>query len=190
MVARPRRSVLYMPGSNAKALAKAATLAADALILDLEDSVAPDAKDAARVQVVAAAKGDFGGREVVIRVNGPHTPGGRTTSSPPPPLARTRCCCQRSMTPARSCPQPASCASRRARANPHLGNDGNAKRHSQRRPDRSGGGRFDLPARGHGDGPQRPRQGDPSSSDGGPPDNAGVDRSLRRGRPRPRHRYH
>ncbi len=76
MLARPRRSVLYMPGSNAKALAKAATLPADALILDLEDSVAPDAKETARSQVVEAAKGDFGGREVVIRVNGPHTPWG------------------------------------------------------------------------------------------------------------------
>jgi len=76
MLARPRRSVLYMPGSNAKALAKAATLPADALILDLEDSVSPDAKVAARAQVVEAAKGDFGGREVVIRVNGPHTPWG------------------------------------------------------------------------------------------------------------------
>src|SRR5208337_1568705 len=76
MLARPRRSVLYMPGSNSKALAKAPTLPADALILDLEDSVAPDAKEAAREQVVAAAKGDFGGREVVIRVNGAHTPSG------------------------------------------------------------------------------------------------------------------
>jgi citrate lyase subunit beta / citryl-CoA lyase len=76
MLARPRRSVLYMPGSNAKALAKAATLPADALILDLEDSVAPDAKEAARAQVVEAVKGDFGWREVVIRVNGPHTPWG------------------------------------------------------------------------------------------------------------------
>ncbi len=77
MFARPRRSVLYMPGSNQKALAKAATLPADALILDLEDSVAPDAKEAARAQVVVAARHDFGGREVVIRVNGPHTPWGR-----------------------------------------------------------------------------------------------------------------
>jgi citrate lyase subunit beta / citryl-CoA lyase len=76
MLARPRRSVLYMPGSNAKALAKAATLPADAVILDLEDSVSPDAKEAARAQVVEAAKGDFGAREVVIRVNGPHTPWG------------------------------------------------------------------------------------------------------------------
>ena len=78
MPARPRRSVLYMPGSNARALAKAATLPADALILDLEDSVAPDAKETARKQVLEAAKGDFGGREVIIRVNGPHTPWGPT----------------------------------------------------------------------------------------------------------------
>jgi citrate lyase subunit beta / citryl-CoA lyase len=77
MLARPRRSVLYMPGSNAKALAKAATLPADALILDLEDSVAPDQKVAARGEVTEAVrKGGFGGREVVIRVNGPHTPWG------------------------------------------------------------------------------------------------------------------
>ena len=77
MLARPRRSVLYMPGSNAKALAKAKTLPADALILDLEDSVAPDQKPAARQQVAEAVRaGAFGGREVVIRVNGPHTPWG------------------------------------------------------------------------------------------------------------------
>jgi citrate lyase subunit beta / citryl-CoA lyase len=77
MFARPRRSVLYMPGSNAKALAKAASLPADALILDLEDSVAPDQKVAARGQVAdTVRKGGFGGREVVIRVNGPHTPWG------------------------------------------------------------------------------------------------------------------
>jgi citrate lyase subunit beta/citryl-CoA lyase len=66
-----------MPGSNAKALAKASTLPADALILDLEDSVALDQKIAAREQVVRAVRaGGFGGREVVIRVNGPHTPWG------------------------------------------------------------------------------------------------------------------
>ena len=77
MLARPRRSVLYMPGSNAKALAKASTLPADALILDLEDSVALDQKIAAREQVVRAVRaGGFGGREVVIRINGPHTPWG------------------------------------------------------------------------------------------------------------------
>jgi citrate lyase subunit beta/citryl-CoA lyase len=66
-----------MPGSNAKALAKARTLPADALILDLEDSVAPEAKTAARAQVVETVKaGGFGGREVIIRINGPHTPWG------------------------------------------------------------------------------------------------------------------
>ena len=74
---RPRRSVLYMPGSNARALEKARTLAADALILDLEDAVAPDAKALARDQVAAAVKqGGFGPRETIIRVNGPATPWG------------------------------------------------------------------------------------------------------------------
>ncbi len=78
MVARPRRSVLYMPASNPKALAKARSLAADAIIIDLEDSVAPDAKPAARALAVEAVRsGGFGGREVVIRVNGAHTPWGR-----------------------------------------------------------------------------------------------------------------
>jgi citrate lyase subunit beta / citryl-CoA lyase len=77
MVARPRRSALYMPGSNAKAIAKARGLPADAVILDLEDSVAPDAKVAARAQVVQAVReGGFGAREVVVRVNGAHTPWG------------------------------------------------------------------------------------------------------------------
>ena len=75
MAIRPRRSVLYMPGSNARALEKAKTLAVDGVILDLEDAVAPDAKAAARDQVVAAVKaGGFGGREVFIRVNGIDTP--------------------------------------------------------------------------------------------------------------------
>jgi citrate lyase subunit beta/citryl-CoA lyase len=75
MSIRPRRSVLYMPGSNARALEKAKTLAVDGVILDLEDAVAPDAKETARAQVVAAVKaGGFGPREVVIRVNGLDTP--------------------------------------------------------------------------------------------------------------------
>jgi citrate lyase subunit beta/citryl-CoA lyase len=73
----PRRSVLYMPGSNARALEKARGIAADALILDLEDAVAPDAKDIARAQVCAAvADKGFGAREVIVRVNGPSTPWG------------------------------------------------------------------------------------------------------------------
>jgi citrate lyase subunit beta/citryl-CoA lyase len=72
---RPRRSVLYMPGSNARALEKARTLAADGIILDLEDSIAPDVKEPARRQVVEAVKaGGFGDREVFIRVNGVDTP--------------------------------------------------------------------------------------------------------------------
>jgi citrate lyase beta subunit len=72
---RPRRSVLYMPGSNARALEKAREIAADALILDLEDAVAPEAKAAARDQVCAAVKaGGYGRRELVIRTNGVDTP--------------------------------------------------------------------------------------------------------------------
>lgn len=68
---RPRRSVLYMPSSNERALEKAKTLAVDALILDLEDAVAPDAKEQARENACAAAKsGDYGNRELTIRVNG------------------------------------------------------------------------------------------------------------------------
>jgi citrate lyase subunit beta/citryl-CoA lyase len=75
MTIRPRRSVLYMPGSNARAIEKARTLAADGVILDLEDAVAPEAKEQARKQVADAVKaGGFGGREVFIRVNGIDTP--------------------------------------------------------------------------------------------------------------------
>jgi citrate lyase subunit beta / citryl-CoA lyase len=74
---RPRRSVLYMPGSNARALEKARTLPADALILDLEDAVTPDAKALARDQVQAAVKaGGYGSRELAIRINGLDTPWG------------------------------------------------------------------------------------------------------------------
>jgi citrate lyase subunit beta/citryl-CoA lyase len=67
---RPRRSALYMPGSNARALEKAKSIPADALILDLEDAVAPAAKEMARGQVCAAVKGGgYGRRELVIRIN-------------------------------------------------------------------------------------------------------------------------
>ena len=77
MTLRPRRSVLYMPASNQKAIDKARTLPCDAVILDLEDAVAPDAKDLAREQAVAAVKaGGFGRREVILRVNGLETPWG------------------------------------------------------------------------------------------------------------------
>lgn len=68
---RPRRSALYLPASNPKALAKARTLPADVVILDLEDAVAPEHKGEARAQAVAAvAEGGFGRRELVIRANG------------------------------------------------------------------------------------------------------------------------
>ncbi len=78
MSIRPRRSVLYMPGSNARALEKAKSIPADALILDLEDAVAPDAKATARDQVCAAVKaGGYGKREIVIRINALDTPWGR-----------------------------------------------------------------------------------------------------------------
>jgi citrate lyase subunit beta / citryl-CoA lyase len=71
MTIRPRRSVLYMPGSNARAIEKARTLPADAVILDLEDSVAPDGKASARTQVMEAViAGGFGTREVIVRING------------------------------------------------------------------------------------------------------------------------
>jgi citrate lyase subunit beta / citryl-CoA lyase len=72
---RPRRSVLFMPGSNARALEKARTLPADGLVLDLEDSVAPDAKAKARDQIAqTVATRPFGKREVLIRINALDTP--------------------------------------------------------------------------------------------------------------------
>ena len=77
MTDRPRRSALYMPASNARAIEKARDLACDVVILDLEDAVAPEAKPAARAQALEAVKaGGFGRREVVIRVNGLDTPWG------------------------------------------------------------------------------------------------------------------
>lgn len=77
MTFRPRRSALYMPGSNARALEKARSLPVDVVILDLEDSVAPDAKTQARDTVLrAVAEGGFGPREVVVRINALDTPWG------------------------------------------------------------------------------------------------------------------
>jgi citrate lyase subunit beta/citryl-CoA lyase len=75
MAIRPRRSVLYMPASNVRALEKAKTLPVDGVIVDLEDSVAPEAKETARKQAADAVKaGGFGGREVFIRINGVDSP--------------------------------------------------------------------------------------------------------------------
>lgn len=77
MTARPRRSVLYMPGSNVRALEKGRTIPADGLILDLEDAVAPDAKVSARENVVKALEeGGYGKREILLRINGLETPWG------------------------------------------------------------------------------------------------------------------
>jgi citrate lyase subunit beta/citryl-CoA lyase len=75
---RPRRSALYMPGSNARAVEKARTLPADVVIFDLEDAVAPDVKEQAREQVRAAVSaGGFGRRELVIRINALETSWGK-----------------------------------------------------------------------------------------------------------------
>ena len=134
MLARPRRSVLYMPGSNAKALAKAATLPADALILDLEDSVAPDAKETARAQVVAAVQGRF------RRSRGRH-PRQRAAYA----LGAGRSCRRRRRRPGRHSPAegrragrdhargPGDARERRAGQDPHLGDDGDAERDPERR---------------------------------------------------------
>lgn len=76
-IMRPRRSALYMPGTNARALEKARTLDTDVIIMDLEDAVAPEAKETARQLVTAAVTaGGYGPREVVVRVNGLDTPWG------------------------------------------------------------------------------------------------------------------
>ncbi len=77
MALRPRRSALYMPASNVRALEKAKSVAADVVIMDLEDAVAPDAKATARAQAIAAIDaGGFGRREVVLRINGLDSPWG------------------------------------------------------------------------------------------------------------------
>jgi len=76
-VFRARRSLLYMPGSNPRALEKARSLSADGLIIDLEDAVAADAKAGARAIVAAAlSAGGYGSRELVLRVNPLDTPWG------------------------------------------------------------------------------------------------------------------
>ena len=72
---KPRRSVLYMPGANARAMEKARELGCDTIIFDLEDAVAPDAKETARTQVASAVRaGGYGHRELVVRANGLDTP--------------------------------------------------------------------------------------------------------------------
>ncbi|MFU8815134.1 MAG: HpcH/HpaI aldolase/citrate lyase family protein [Pseudomonadales bacterium] len=85
---KPRRSVLYMPGANARALDKARSLPCDGVIFDLEDAVAADAKAAARGNVVAALQqGGYGHRELVVRVNGLDTPWGAEDIAAVAPLS-------------------------------------------------------------------------------------------------------
>jgi hypothetical protein len=85
---RPRRSVLFMPGSNVRAMNKARTLPADAVVFDLEDAVAPDAKPRAREQVAAAVnEGGYGSREVIVRVNPLDSPWGKDDLLAVAPLA-------------------------------------------------------------------------------------------------------
>jgi citrate lyase subunit beta / citryl-CoA lyase len=124
---RPRRSVLYMPGANARALEKARALPADALILDLEDAVAPEAKAEARERVAeAVTSGAIGPREVVIRVNAIDTPWGmpiwRRRSRPAP----MRSWSPRCRAPAISSRPPRSCRPGRRRPDPAVGDDGDA----------------------------------------------------------------
>jgi citrate lyase subunit beta/citryl-CoA lyase len=76
MTDRPRRSALFLPASNPRAIVKARTLPADVVILDLEDAVAPEAKDEARAAAIGAVATGFGGSERVIRANAPDTPWG------------------------------------------------------------------------------------------------------------------
>ena len=110
MSIRPRRSLLYMPGANARALEKARTLPCDGVILDLEDAVAPEAKAMARQQVMAAvsARG-FGGREVIVRINGLDTSWGSTISAPQRRRIPTASWCRKFPTPAICWRLPSGC---------------------------------------------------------------------------------
>ena len=180
MVARPRRSVLYMPGSNPKALDKA-HLAADAIIIDLEDSVAPDAKAAARALAVEAVrKGGFGGREVVIRVNGPHTPWGAEDLAAAIAAAPDAILLPKVDGPPRAWSPPGRCARPTRHGDPSVGDDGDAEWQSERGLDRRHRRRPGRAARRCGDGPRRPRQGDARPPDPGPPGARRVARHLRR----------
>nr|WP_244612105.1 aldolase/citrate lyase family protein [Iodidimonas gelatinilytica] len=93
---RLRRSVLYMPGANSRALEKARTLPCDGVILDLEDAVAPDAKAKARQQIAEAlTAGGYGTREVVVRINSLMAHGGARIWPPSHRAVPMRSCCQR-----------------------------------------------------------------------------------------------
>ena len=162
MTFRPRRSVLYMPGSNARAIEKARTLPVDGVILDLEDAVAPEAKEQARQQVADAVKaGGFGGREVFIRVNGIDTPwhaddlnAAAHAGARRHPGAEGR----QGRNARTGRPAPARHEDRSQ--DPHLGDDRDAGGDLQHQCAGRGGARFRDAARGLRHGHQRSRQGD------------------------------
>ena len=102
-LARPYRSVLYIPGSNERALEKAKGLAVDAIIFDLEDAVAIDAKAEARTLLAKMlGEGGFGPRFQIVRLNGMTTEWGPADLARSPRWGRRRCCCPRSARPPRS----------------------------------------------------------------------------------------
>ena len=148
MVARPRRSALYMPGSNPKAMAKARELPADAIILDLEDSVAPDAKPEARDRIVEAVRaGGFGNREVLIRVNGLHTPWGEADLEAAVAAAPDGVLLPKVDGPG-TIMQAATAVAASARKDPALGDDGDADGAVERKLDRRHCRGFDVASGG------------------------------------------
>ena len=142
MTIRPRRSVLYMPGSNGRAIEKARTLPVDAIILDLEDSVAPDSKAAARARVVGAVTaGGFGLREVIVRINGIDTPWHVDDLTPPPARSPTQSWFRRSRRRISSRRSASACSTCMPITDPGVGDDGNRRsRCSNARARRRGGG--------------------------------------------------
>ena len=154
---RPRRSVLYMPSSNERALEKAKSIPCDGLILDLEDAVAPDAKAAAReAACAAAASGEYGRREVTIRVNGADTEWHRddlkaACAAGPDAIVVPKVDSADAVLQARR----GDGRPRRPGAHQAVGDGRDAVRDAARRGDRRGLG----PPHRAGDGHQRPRQG-------------------------------
>ena len=137
---RPRRSMLYMPASNARVLEKAKALPADGLIFDLEDAVAPDQKADARAAAVAAAKTrGYGPREVLIRVNGLETTWSADDLEAGGAVRRRRHRVAQGLQ-CRRRPRRRECldAAGRRRHAPDLVHDGNAARHSRGGGDRAG----------------------------------------------------
>ena len=190
MTIRPRRSVLYMPGSNARAMEKARELPADAVILDLEDAVAPDAKATARELIIQALKkGGFGNREVLVRINGLDTAWWLDD------LAVAAAGPDAVLVPKVSTPKAASPggkASRRGErrsARSDLGDDGDAARHAQCTRHCGLRARAANPAYGLRHGHQRSCQGHPRPDRAGPGADVALADELRGGGARLRPRY-